>query len=83
MNLYELFILGVNIKYIVFSILYRHINVPTACKELMFCVLQISVSVSASFLVVISVQAFHTSAVATDDTCFYYMYTQIKYRFVA
>ena len=35
MNLYELFILGVNIKYIVFSILYRHINVPMACKELM------------------------------------------------
>ena len=34
MNLYELFILGVNIKYVVFSILYRHINVPTACKEL-------------------------------------------------
>ena len=34
MNLYGLFILGVNIKYIVFSILYRHINVPMACKEL-------------------------------------------------
>ena len=34
MNLYELFILGVNIKYMVFSILYRHINVPMACKEL-------------------------------------------------
>ena len=34
MNLYELFILGVNIKYIVSSILYRHINVPMACKEL-------------------------------------------------
>ena len=34
MNLYGLFILGVNIKYIVFSILYRHMNVPTACKEL-------------------------------------------------
>ena len=33
MNLYELFILGVNIKYIVFSILYRHINVSMACKE--------------------------------------------------
>ena len=33
MNLYELFILGVNIKYIVFSILYRHINVPMVCKE--------------------------------------------------
>ena len=34
MNLYGLFILGVNIKYIVFSILYRHINVPMALKEL-------------------------------------------------
>ena len=34
MNLYELFILGVNIKYIVFSILYKHINVPMAYKEL-------------------------------------------------
>ena len=34
MNLYGLFILDVNIKYIVFSILYRHINVPIACKEL-------------------------------------------------
>ena len=34
MNLYGLFILDVNIKYIVFSILYRHINVPVACKEL-------------------------------------------------
>ena len=34
MNLYGLFILGVNIKYIVFSILYRDINVPMACKEL-------------------------------------------------
>ena len=34
MNLYGLFILGVNIKYIVFSILYRHINVPMAFKEL-------------------------------------------------
>ena len=34
MNLYELFILGINIKYIVFSILYKHINVPMACKEL-------------------------------------------------
>ena len=30
MNLYELFILGVNIKYIV---LYKHINVPMAFKE--------------------------------------------------
>ena len=37
MNLYGLFILDVNIKYIVFSILYRHINVPMACKELMIC----------------------------------------------
>ena len=34
MTLYGLFILGVNIKYIVFSILYRHINVPMACREL-------------------------------------------------
>ena len=34
MNLYGLFILDVNIKYIVFSILNRHINVPMACKEL-------------------------------------------------
>ena len=34
MNLYGLFILDVNVKYIVFSILYRHINVPMACKEL-------------------------------------------------
>ena len=34
MNLYGLFILDVNIKYTVFSILYRHINVPVACKEL-------------------------------------------------
>ena len=32
MNLY--FILDVHIKYIVFSILYRHINVPMAFKEL-------------------------------------------------
>ena len=31
MNLYGLFILDVNIKYIVF---YRHINVPMACNEL-------------------------------------------------
>ena len=37
MNLYGLFILDVNIKYIVFSILYRHINVPMACKELSMC----------------------------------------------
>ena len=28
MNLYGLFILDVSIKYIVFSISYRHINVP-------------------------------------------------------
>ena len=34
MNLYGLFILDVNIKYIVFPILYRHINVSMACKEL-------------------------------------------------
>ena len=34
MHLYGLFILDVNIQYIVFSILYRHINVPMACKEL-------------------------------------------------
>ena len=34
MNLYELFILDVNTKYIVFAILYRHINVTMACKEL-------------------------------------------------
>ena len=34
MNLYGLFILDVNIKYIVFPILYRHINVPVACKDL-------------------------------------------------
>ena len=34
MNLYELFILGVNIKYIVLSIIYSHINVPMACKKL-------------------------------------------------
>ena len=33
MNLYALFILGVNIKYIPFSILYRHINVPMGFKE--------------------------------------------------
>ena len=33
MNLYGLFILDANIKYIVFSILYRHVNVPVACKE--------------------------------------------------
>ena len=37
MNLYGLFILGVNIKYIVFSILYRHINVLMAFKELSTC----------------------------------------------
>ena len=37
MNLYGLFILDINIKYIVFSILYRHINVPMACKELNCC----------------------------------------------
>ena len=36
MNLYGLFILDVNIKYMVFSILYRHINVPMARKELRF-----------------------------------------------
>ena len=35
MNLCGLFILDINIKYIVFSILYRHINVPMAYKELM------------------------------------------------
>ena len=34
MKLYGLFILDDNMKYIVFSILYRHINVPMACKEL-------------------------------------------------
>ena len=36
MNLYGLFIVGVNIKYIhvAISILYRHINVPMAFKEL-------------------------------------------------
>ena len=28
------FILGVNIKYMLFSILYGHINAPVACKEL-------------------------------------------------
>ena len=37
MNLYGLFILDVNIKYIVFSILCREINVPMACKELTLC----------------------------------------------
>ena len=36
MNLYGLFLLDANIKYIVFSILYRHINVPMACTELIF-----------------------------------------------
>ena len=34
MNLYGAFILGVNIKCIVFTILYRHIKVPMAFKEL-------------------------------------------------
>ena len=34
MNLYGLFILDVNIKYVVFSILCRQINVPMTCKEL-------------------------------------------------
>ena len=34
MHLHGHFILDVNIRYIVFSILYRHINVPMACKEL-------------------------------------------------
>ena len=34
MNLCELFKLDVNIKYIVFPILYRHINVPLVFKEL-------------------------------------------------
>ena len=33
-NLYGLFILGVNIKYMLFSILYGHINTPVAFKEL-------------------------------------------------
>ena len=33
MNLYWPFILGVNIKYMFFSILYGHINVPMAFKE--------------------------------------------------
>ena len=28
------FILGVNIKYMLFSILYGHINAPVVCKEL-------------------------------------------------
>ena len=42
MNLYELFISGVNIKYIVFSILYWHINVPMACKELVTMLLNLS-----------------------------------------
>ena len=47
MNLYGLFTLDVHIKYIVFSILYRHINVPVACKELniaqlRLCILSIS-----------------------------------------
>ena len=36
MNLYGLFILGVNIKYMLFSILYVHINVPVALKELRY-----------------------------------------------
>ena len=35
MNLYGFFILGVNIKHMVFSILYRHIHVPMAFKELL------------------------------------------------
>ena len=34
MNLYGFFILDVNIKYLVFSILYRRINVPMVFKEL-------------------------------------------------
>ena len=34
MNLYELFTLGVSIKYIVVSILYMHINVPMTFNEL-------------------------------------------------
>ena len=44
MNLYELFILGVNIKYIVFSILSRHINVLMACKELIKQITQSTLS---------------------------------------
>ena len=34
MDLYGLFILGVNIKYVVCFILYRHIDVPMAFKGL-------------------------------------------------
>ena len=30
----DCFVLGVNIKYMLFSILYGHINVPVACKEI-------------------------------------------------
>ena len=43
----ELFILGVNIKYIVFSILYWHINVPMACKELK-CKVQLQLRLNKS-----------------------------------
>ena len=37
MNLYELFILGINIKYIPFSILYRHINCAHGIQRNMGC----------------------------------------------
>ena len=36
------FILGVNVKYMLFSILYGHINAPVACKELANCTLHIA-----------------------------------------
>ena len=38
MNLYGLFILGVN-KYMLFSILYVHINVPVALKEIIIYII--------------------------------------------
>ena len=50
MNLYELSILGVNIKYIVFSTVYRHINVPMACKELNYTKKKLSNRLEAEFL---------------------------------
>ena len=50
MNLYGLFILDVNIKYI---ILYRHINVPMACKELK--IRWISLGFVACFDLIISI----------------------------
>ena len=68
-TLYGLFILGVNIKYMVFSILYEHINVPMAFKELILVHINLFRNVIAQNYMYRKKICFKDSKITTHQIC--------------